>query len=710
MRARRRPSGLTLPTPKPVREVPPDPLSVVRDAYGFEVRAEFADEYKRLAPVYAEEEATRAERWSTFLWQYAAVRSISESIVGMPDGEYDIQHMLSNQATAMLSRSQSSKFANARESQHHRYTQHGPTRPPLTAVETAVRFKRNAQIEDASTLSAQAVPWASQLERLVAGGVPMALRAEVWQVFAGVQLRRVPGHYQLLLASFEQRTGLGDSFTKSRWDSQIAKDLPRTFVGHPALEGGRDALRRVLMAYARHNQDTGYCQGMNFLAAALLLLFNEEEAFWMLDALVDEYLSGYFLPDMVDNLVLSSLLYDYLPSLAARFEALGVNVAHVTGGWFLTAFVGALPWETTLRVWDEVLFQKSGRATFFKVILALIQSQADALLTARDFADTIERIQSMAAGAFDSTQLMQIACTDFNGLTTTRIDELRAIHRPQLRMRAEALEMELAHSKNRLHDMESQVAVLRSSLMDKEQLNHELTARLENTLRRAEEARDEAQAQKALNGMLQERLNDCCNKIEELEARIAMYSTSNSSVGSPVTPLSPGGDLSPSSRIARAMSWLHFGRNNNNNNNNKDMESSVGISGSWQPRGGNGADVLATPPCEFSPVMFTRSQRSESEGEPVNHSLRRSLTSWLPTWPLRDTSSTTPERPSSASRPPAPLPLSSRETSPLPRPTSSGGDNNNTILSFGRVSPVKLPASSSQQDFMELRQDIGRAT
>lgn len=41
----------------------------------------------------------------------------------------------------------------------------------------------------------------------------------------------------------------------------ILQDLPRTFPGHPALdEGGRDALRRLLTAYARHNPSVGYCQ------------------------------------------------------------------------------------------------------------------------------------------------------------------------------------------------------------------------------------------------------------------------------------------------------------------------------------------------------------------------------------------------------------------------------------------------------------------
>ena len=40
-----------------------------------------------------------------------------------------------------------------------------------------------------------------------------------------------------------------------------SQDLPRTFPGHPALdENGRNSLRRLLLAYARHNPEVGYCQ------------------------------------------------------------------------------------------------------------------------------------------------------------------------------------------------------------------------------------------------------------------------------------------------------------------------------------------------------------------------------------------------------------------------------------------------------------------
>jgi hypothetical protein len=54
-------------------------------------------------------------------------------------------------------------------------------------------------------------------------------------------------------------------------------------------EEGQQQLRRVLRAYAAYDPDVGYCQGMNFLAALLLMyLPREEDAFGALVMLMFE--------------------------------------------------------------------------------------------------------------------------------------------------------------------------------------------------------------------------------------------------------------------------------------------------------------------------------------------------------------------------------------------------------------------------------------
>ncbi|KAL8511543.1 hypothetical protein ACS0TY_018086 [Phlomoides rotata] len=128
----------------------------------------------------------------------------------------------------------------------------------------------------------------------------------MWQTFVGVRARRVEKYYQNLLSpdtNIETKSNeLEDKNSASnlefvpvteKWKGQIEKDLPRTFPGHPALdEDGRNALRRLLTAYARHNPSVGYCQAMNLFAGLLLLLMSEENAFWTLVGILDDYFDG----------------------------------------------------------------------------------------------------------------------------------------------------------------------------------------------------------------------------------------------------------------------------------------------------------------------------------------------------------------------------------------------------------------------------------
>ena len=61
---------------------------------------------------------------------------------------------------------------------------------------------------------------------------------------------------------------------QSPCESQIELDLSRTFPTHELFapgERGLAELRTVLLAYAIHNPTIGYCQGMSYLAATLLI-------------------------------------------------------------------------------------------------------------------------------------------------------------------------------------------------------------------------------------------------------------------------------------------------------------------------------------------------------------------------------------------------------------------------------------------------------
>ncbi|XP_021304801.1 rab GTPase-activating protein 1 isoform X2 [Sorghum bicolor] len=294
-------------------------------------------------------------------------------------------------------------------------------------------------------------PWREELESLVRGGVPMALRGEIWQAFVGVGARRITGYYNKLLDDRtvtldekdlvdpvvnEQRSALRKVTQPEKWKGQIEKDLPRTFPGHPALdEDGRNALRRLLTAYARHNPSVGYCQAMNFFAGLFLLFMPEENAFWALVGVIDDYFDGYYTEEMiesqVDQLVLEEVVRERFPKLAKHMDFLGVQVGWVTGPWFLSIFINMLPWESVLRVWDVILFE-GNRTMLFRTTLALLDLYGPALVTTKDAGDAITLLQSLAGSTFDSSQLVLTACMGFQSVRELGLKELRKKHRPEI--------------------------------------------------------------------------------------------------------------------------------------------------------------------------------------------------------------------------------------------------------------------------------------
>ncbi|CAL2267884.1 unnamed protein product [Prunus armeniaca] len=315
-------------------------------------------------------------------------------------------------------------------------------------------------------------PWKLELESLVHGGVPTDLRGEVWQAFVGVKARRVERYYYELLAQETNTTESVDKDNSSgvprKWRRQIEKDIPRTFPGHPALnEDGRNSLRRLLLAYARHNPSVGYCQAMNFFAGLLLLLMPEENAFWTLVGIIDDYFDGYYTEEMiesqVDQLVFEEMVRENFPKLGLHtshnhqssyiwfftlhetvwyssyypsmlmavnhLDYLGVQVAWFTGPWFLSIFVNMIPWESVIRVWDVLLFE-GNRVMLFRTALALLELYGPALVTTKDAGDAITLLQSLVGSTFDSSQLVLTACMGFLAITETRLQELRDKHRP----------------------------------------------------------------------------------------------------------------------------------------------------------------------------------------------------------------------------------------------------------------------------------------
>uniref|UniRef100_A0A8C1JNQ1 Si:ch211-266k8.4 n=1 Tax=Cyprinus carpio TaxID=7962 RepID=A0A8C1JNQ1_CYPCA len=164
---------------------------------------------------------------------------------------------------------------------------------------------------------------------------------------------------------------------------QIALDLRRSFPTHRTLMGdraeaieGQAKLFRVLSAFARYNPQIGYVQGMSYIAAVLLMILSEEEAFWALVALLEnpKYLSELFDSSLKkiqhQALVFHQLLKHRKPLLFQHLETLGVSSLHFIMQWFLTLFTSLPCWDSVLAIWDLIMLH--GLLTVFRTGLTII--------------------------------------------------------------------------------------------------------------------------------------------------------------------------------------------------------------------------------------------------------------------------------------------------------------------------------------------------
>ena len=266
-------------------------------------------------------------------------------------------------------------------------------------------------------------------------GVPSALRVIVWPKLCGGD-KKLAGLYAALLTKKAARAD----------EVCISLDLPRTYPNHflfanrpggggggggggnggggggvssiaseraslPVSEAsslrpddqlafGQSALRNVLRAYAVHDPDVGYCQGMAFVAGLLVIVMKEEDAFFTLVGLLDgpKYaLSGMYAPGLPRFSevmhIFNILCREAVPKLAAHFDAFGVDHAMYASQWFMTLFSYSFPFDVVMRVWDMFLFE--GWKVVYRVALAVLKLSEKELVL-MDFEELMPALKSLS--------------------------------------------------------------------------------------------------------------------------------------------------------------------------------------------------------------------------------------------------------------------------------------------------------------------------
>lgn len=161
----------------------------------------------------------------------------------------------------------------------------------------------------------------AKLKRYIRKGIPKSYRPDVWMKITGAEdaKRKNPNLYHSLLNI--------DHFNKEINDS-ISIDLPRTFPDNIHFDSKKDRLFNILCAYAHHNRDVGYCQGLNYIAGLLLIVTDDEEkSFWLLKHIVENIVPQYHSHNMANLLrdlaVFRELVIRRVPAVNRHVENLG---------------------------------------------------------------------------------------------------------------------------------------------------------------------------------------------------------------------------------------------------------------------------------------------------------------------------------------------------------------------------------------------------
>jgi hypothetical protein len=222
---------------------------------------------------------------------------------------------------------------------------------------------------------------------LIVSGIPVALRREVWMERTGANTLVELGKFRSLLSEADLQ-----QYIRHEIDADVERTLGNNVYFRNGV--GKTKLTDVLVAYAQYNPTIGYSQGLNIIAANLLLMLPAaEDAFWVLAAMIENILPHeYYDQDGLissrvldtDGKVLISYVVDLLGNnLHRHLRTHMVDLDMFTPGWFISAFAACLTGEPLYRVWD-ILFGLCDGRYIFCFALALLKINRRGLLACRD--------------------------------------------------------------------------------------------------------------------------------------------------------------------------------------------------------------------------------------------------------------------------------------------------------------------------------------
>ncbi len=255
---------------------------------------------------------------------------------------------------------------------------------PVSATNKGLYIAGNLREDEAELSLAQFAQREPHVfHRRLVKGPPPIYRWVAWKVALRVQSIRVAGLYEKLRL---QKPG-------AKWLKTIQKDLDRTFPTHPLFASnsfktkGQTALESILTAYSLYSPAVGYCQGMNFVVAFLLIMsgFREEDTFWVFAAMMKNKvfndsvqvsgIEGLYVETFPLLRILQSLFWalmaELMPVIKEHLDSIDIPEVLWLHKWFSTLFIYSLPISYCIRLWDYIF--ATGLSGLLRVSAAILK-------------------------------------------------------------------------------------------------------------------------------------------------------------------------------------------------------------------------------------------------------------------------------------------------------------------------------------------------
>ena len=152
-----------------------------------------------------------------------------------------------------------------------------------------------------------------------------------------------------------------------RYDQEIKKDLTRTLPDNSSFKKGNinyNKLYHLLTVYSLYNQKIGYAQGINFLAANIILLMEkekEENSLMFFDGFLKKFefekLMGLGVGGILEKYLnqLGSNLNKHCPEIVVFLKNSKLCHEFFSTNWILTLFANSMESEYLFIIWDFLI-------------------------------------------------------------------------------------------------------------------------------------------------------------------------------------------------------------------------------------------------------------------------------------------------------------------------------------------------------------------